>query len=257
MWYNNIMNFQVGGCVLKIIICDDKKEEQKKYTDWINNIAKKHDIAVKVKAYDSADVMLSDSLKEIIGTGIIFMDVNMPGTTGDLAALKLRELGYENEIIFLTVSKQHFINAFDAKALHYIVKNEAKLEEFERIFLLAVSAQQQKQSKFVMYSSAGKTISIPIDKILYYEAHRGIVKVYYDNGKIFEFPQRNITVIANDLEEHGFCRTHRAIIVSLSAVESITYNRVTLRNGAELPMSRNKYAELKKSLGSFVTQMGS
>lgn len=243
--------------MLKIILCDDSINEKIKYTDWINTVVKKHNIGVKITLYDSADLMLADSLKEIVGAGIIFMDVNMPGTTGDLAALKLRELGYENEIIFLTVSKQHFINAFDAKAFHYIVKDETVIEEFERILLLAVNAQKQKKSKFVVYSSAGKTMSIPVDKILYYESHRGIVNVYYDNDKVFTFPQRNITVIANDLEEYGFFRVHRAIIVSLLAVESVTYNKIVLRNGVSLPISRNKYSELKESLELFAIKMES
>jgi len=167
---------------------------------------------------------------------------------GDEASRLLREMGYTNDIVFLTVSKEHFRHAFDVQALHYVVKGETTEAEFEKIFLRALRAKQERAQKYVAYCGGGETRNIPLSSIRYYETHRGIVTVYYDKESSFSFPLESLQEIENDLEEHGFFRNYRSCLVALRYIESITYSGITLRDGKKLPLSRNKYAALKEVL---------
>jgi len=203
---------------------------------------------MELKIYDTADALLFDAQDANFFADLIYMDIHMPGTEGHKAASKLRELGYRNDIVFLTVSKTHFREAFDVRALHYVVKGETGAAEFEKIFMSSLLAQNEKKQKYVVYCGGGETRNIPLESIRYYETRRGIVTVFYDEDKSFEFPQESLQEIENDLEGYGFYRNYRSFLVAISAIESIAYNEITLRDGNKIPLSRHKYRELKELL---------
>lgn len=233
---------------MKVIICDDNLKEQERYLAMLKRLAEKHDIALEVTTYDSAVPLLFAVEDSKFDADLIFMDINMPNISGDEASERLRERGYMNDIVFLTVSKGHFLKAFDVDALHYVVKGETSDQEFERIFLKAVRSLSSKKQKYAAYYGGGETRNIPLNSIRYYEIYRGIVTVYYDKENSFQFPQMSLQELENELSEYGFFRIHKSYLVALSAIESLTYNEVSLRDGTKLPISRRKYSELRDIL---------
>jgi len=233
---------------MKVIICDDKPQERERYSGMLEKLSAKHEVQLELFTYDSATSLLFESQDSRFTADLIFMDINMPGLTGDEAAHRLRENGYVNDIVFLTVSKNHFREAFDVKALHYVVKGETTEADFEKIFIRAIQSQSEKKQKYVSYCGGGETRNIPLSSIRYYETRKGIVTVYYDKDNSFDFPQENMSEIENDLSEYGFFRNYRSFLVALAFIDSITYTEVTLRDGKKIPLSRHKYAELKETL---------
>ncbi|MDR2712442.1 MAG: LytTR family DNA-binding domain-containing protein [Clostridiales bacterium] len=233
---------------MKVIICDDNLIEQERYLVMLKDLAAKHDIVLELATYDSAVSLLFAVEDSKFDADLIFMDINMPNMSGDEASQRLRERGYLNDIVFLTVSKGHFLRAFDVDALHYVVKGETSDLEFERIFLKAVRSLNDKKQKYAAYYGGGETRNIPLNSIRYYEIYRGIVTVYYDKDNSFQFPQMSLQELENELSEYGFFRIHKSYLVALSAIESLTYSEVTLRDGTKLPISRRKYSELRDTL---------
>ncbi|MCL2212478.1 MAG: LytTR family transcriptional regulator DNA-binding domain-containing protein [Oscillospiraceae bacterium] len=104
--------------------------------------------------------------------------------------------------------------------------------------------------KVITHTSGGELRNFKLNSILYYETQNGKIIVYYDENKSFEFPQRNITILENDLGTYGFFRIHRSFVVALSAIVSLKYDKVVLRNGTKLPVSRAKYAALKQQFNA-------
>jgi len=237
-----------GEMCMKVIICDDNLKEQERYSAMLKNLATKHDVLLELSTYDSAVPLLFAADDPKFSADLIFMDINMPSMHGDEASKLLRERGYMSDIVFLTVSKGHFLKAFDVDALHYVVKGETSDQEFERIFLKALRSLNEKKQKYAAYYGGGETRNIALSSIRYYEIYRGIATVYYDKDNSFQFPQMSLQELENELSEYGFFRIHKSYLVALSAIESLTYNEVTLRNGTKLPLSRKKYSELKDIL---------
>lgn len=233
---------------MKAIICDDKTEESEYYAAKLQQIAEKSNISLELVIYNSATSLLFDAADSKFCADVIYMDIHMPNMTGDVAAKELRNMGYVNDIIFLTCSQKYFLTAFDVDALHYVVKRQTSAEDFERIFLKAVSSLQDRKQKYVAYYGGGETRNIPLNSILYYEIYRGIVTVHYDGNKEFEFPQDSLLTLENQLEQYGFFRSHKSFLVALAAIESVTYNEIQLYDGTKLPLGRKKYAELKNLL---------
>jgi len=235
---------------MKVIICDDKPQERERYSGMLEKLSAKHDVPVELFTYDSATSLLFESQDSRFTADLVFMDINMPGLAGDEAARRLRENGYVNDIVFLTVSQKHFQEAFDVQALHYVVKGVTTEAGFEKIFIRAIQSQSEKKQKYVSYCGGGETRNIPLSIIRYYEMRRGIVTVYYDKDNSFKFPQKSLLEIENDLSGYGFFRNYKSFLVALAAIDSIKYTEITLRDGKKIPLSRHKYAELKETLKS-------
>lgn len=231
---------------MKFVVCDDNAQQRATYSSALNELAKKHDVSMEIEMYENGNELLFEAQDPGFSADVIFLDIRMPGIQGDDVAQMLRERGYMNEIVFLTVSKQHFLKGFDVGALHYIVKGETTPETFENIFLRAVKSVEEKERQYVLFSGGGESRNIPVSSIKYFEVYKKIVTVHYDNTS-FEFFS-NLDKLERQLSNYGFYRIHRSYLVALHQIEKITAKEVGLRNGVTLPISRKSYADIKAKL---------
>ncbi|MBQ6623971.1 MAG: response regulator, partial [Mogibacterium sp.] len=88
--------------MIRILICDDESSAVMEYEDRIRNLGAKHGVELSIKSFSNAEQLFF--YMEDAGTivDLIYMDIKMPGMDGITAAAKLRESGYNGEIIFLT-----------------------------------------------------------------------------------------------------------------------------------------------------------
>jgi len=234
---------------MKIAICDDKFTEIKKYEEFFRKIAKEHKLLFDIIYYESGQQMLFDfesNLKQF--ADIIFLDIHMPGFSGIEAALELRQYAYSGEIIFLTASKNHMLDAFDVEALHYIIKNETPYHKVEEIFLRAVKKASEKKQKNILFTAGGEYRNIATNSIRYFDIYKKIVTVHYDDQQTFEFYCPSLEKVEKQLDGLGFIRIHRGYLVSLSRIILCSHDMVQLDNQEKLPIGRKYYPLLKEAL---------
>jgi len=235
-----------GGAELRAIICDDNEQVCKEYSKKLSELAKKHDINFELEACSSGRTLLFKFEEPNFSVDVIFLDIHMPEMTGEEVAIRLRELGYENEIIFLTVSEKHFFHAFNVDALHYIVKGKTSDEDFELVFLKSVKAIEEKNQEYVLFTAGGETRNILVRKIKYFEVFKKLITVYYDDTS-FRF-YSSLDKLEKQLEPFGFFRVHKSYLISLNYIEKITSKEVILRDETVLPVGRKNYTLLKSRM---------
>lgn len=234
---------------MRIVICDDNPDELKRYEYLLKELAEKHAVTLDITQYDRGEPLLFASQSPTFAADIIFLDINMPGILGVDVAKKLREYGYKNEIIFITVSKNHMLNAFDVGALHYVVKGETDSKQFEEIFLRAVKAAEEKDRQYVLFSGGGESRNIPVNSVKYFEVYNKEITVYYDKETSFEFIS-TLDKLEKQLFEYGFFRIKKNYLVNLTQIETVTAKDVTLRDGTNLTIGRKYYKPLKAALAN-------
>ena len=89
---------------MRVILCDDNALEREYFAELTKKIAAKNDTFIDLEIYENAKQLLFDVEDELNTVDIFLLDINMPEINGIEAAAKIREKGYEGEIIFLTVS---------------------------------------------------------------------------------------------------------------------------------------------------------
>jgi len=229
---------------MRIIICDDEQTSIIQYKENVKKLAAKHKINITIEEFVSGEQLIFELSENPNCVDLIYMDINFQEKMdGILATKKLRELGYKNEIIFLTIDKSRVFDSFDVEPLNYIVKNITDIKKFEKIFLTAAGRISEKQKEFIALSCAGDNRNIAIDSIHHFEVVRRIIEVHYDE-EVFEF-YSTIGKLENLLFDKGFIRVHRAYLVSVSHIASVKSGELTLNNGDVLPIGRTYMKNVK------------
>ena len=109
---------------MRIVICDDNPIERNNLLEVATHISKSEGYDAEFEVFENAKQMLFELEDKLELIDVMLLDINMPGIDGMEAASKLRSRGYIGEIVFITVSKEHMLMAFDVRAFNYIVKGE-------------------------------------------------------------------------------------------------------------------------------------
>lgn len=229
---------------MKIFLCDDNEQVLKHYGAKLESLAKKHNQVLELKGFKGGEELLFHFEDEWKSVDAVFLDINMPDINGIAVAEKIREYDYSGEIIFLTVSKEHFLPAFDVRAFNYIVKNETTEERFETIFLKVIECVKEKEKEYVLLSGGGEHRKVEISSIHYFEIQRRIITVHY-RDKEFEFFS-TMDKLENQFYSRGFLRVHRAFLVSVNAIEQANYETLQMRNGDVVPVGRTYQRQVQE-----------
>ena len=232
---------------VRIAVCDDEKMSRDTNIRLCRKMCAKHDIDIEIKGYETGSDLMFDLEEPAFQNSLdlLLLDITMPGMNGIDVAKEARELGYKGVIIFITVSNEHFKDAFDVGAFHYINKEES-VKRFEEILLKAIAYTKDAGRKEILLSSWGELKKLEIDSIEYFEVINRVITVYYGDKK-FDF-QGSLKKLEDRLLDCGFHRIHRNYLVSLSYVNSISFKSVIMSNGKTLPVGRKYYSGLKGAI---------
>ena len=113
-----------GDQSMRIALCDDNEQDLNYYSDLIYTLAKEKNIAIEVVRFKTGEQALFHISNNEKPIDILLLDIHMPGINGIETGLKLRQapFHFHGEIVFVTVSSDYAIDAFDVQAFHYIVK---------------------------------------------------------------------------------------------------------------------------------------
>ncbi len=200
---------------------------------------------------------------------LMFLDIEMPGINGfDV----VNSLGHSPAVIFVTAYDQYAIQAFEAQALDYMLKPvtpdrvRRALSRATHILGSDVHSQApaiQQLLSMMQRARAGSISRIAVQK----GAHivlinvRDIVYINVEDRLVFVYTESDRYLIDKTVSElnemyggEGFFQIHRGTIINLDYLVEIipwfsgTYH-LKLKNGKELPLSRDRAPRLKEILG--------
>lgn len=198
---------------------------------------------------------------------ICFLDIRMPGLSGVEAA---RRIGNRAHLVFVTAHDQYAVQAFEQRALDYLVKpleparladtvtrlqerlqaeqpatgTQALLEQLARHLDSATATESLRWIR----ASVGKTLRlIPVDEIdfLRSEQKYTLIACRGDSSSPDEALVRTpLKALVARLDSTQFVQVHRAVVVNLRAISHVTRGpnetaTIHLKDRAEaLPVSR-------------------
>jgi two-component system response regulator AlgR len=191
------------------------------------------------------------------------MDINMPAMDGLEAAHHLACLDNPPAVIFTTAYGEHALEAFNARAIDYLLKpvRKERLNQAlgnacrpNRAQLAQVHGNNVKQFRSHICAKLGDSFKlVPIHQILYFQADQKYVTVHYRQGEVVI--EESLKSLETELEPL-FVRIHRNALVALSAVDSLyktpagRFEIVLEKNAVRLEVSRRHLASLRNMLKS-------
>ncbi|MEG1142819.1 MAG: response regulator, partial [Clostridia bacterium] len=95
--------------MIKIVICEDEKEQQELLKLYISKIFDGLSIEYELKIFNSGEELLKGYSK---ATDIILLDIQMGKINGMNTARKIRELDKKVEIIFITSLIEYVLEGY-------------------------------------------------------------------------------------------------------------------------------------------------
>ena len=200
---------------------------------------------------------------------MVFLDIQMPEMDG-FAVIEAVGAQDMPVVVFVTAYDQYAVNAFKVHALDYILKpfdwerfadallrakSQIRRESDLSDKLDALLRQMRKKHDFVerlIIKTNGRVIFLRTEEIDWIEAEGNYVRLHV--GKDSYLQRDTIGGMEAKLDPTQFPRIHRSAIVNIDRVQELRPwfqgdYCVILRNGKELPLSRNYWDKLRQILG--------
>ncbi|MEX2126576.1 MAG: LytTR family DNA-binding domain-containing protein [Woeseia sp.] len=160
---------------------------------------------------------------------VILLDISMPGLNGIETAHHLNALEKPPCVIFTTAYDRYAIEAFDAKAVGYVLK-PIRRERLERALQQAARLSRgalgeigkgfgvTEQRKHVCARVRGELKLIPISDIAYFHADQKYVTVHHRNGQ--DLIDESLKTLEDEFADR-FVRIHRKALVAADKIETL------------------------------------
>jgi len=240
--------------MVTIFLCDDNNQAVEQYSTLIKRIAEKNHININLSVFYSGESLIFHMSDSPDLPDIIYLDVLMGSLNGVDTAKRLRELGCNAEIVFLTSSEDYVFDSFDAFPVHYLLKDETTEEKFAQVFLRAVQLIDGDAAKKLVCQSGGAKSIIPIKEIAYFDIWKGVVTVHYGQGKTFKY-WMTMEELEEQLRGKDFIRTHRSYIVNLQYISKFARRAVMLKTGESIPVGITYEEKVKSDFLDYMTHV--
>lgn len=249
---------------MRILVVDDEKPARDRLRQLLEDFPA-HEVVGEAATGEQAISMATDLRPEVV-----LLDIRMPGVNGIETARHLTAMESPPAVVFTTAYDEYAIDAFDARAIGYVLKPvrrerlQSALEHAARLSgqalnELAVDSRIEDRRRHVCTRTQGGLQLIPVRDVSFFSADQKYVCVHHVNGKCL------IDDSLNSLEQEfadNFVRIHRGALVAVDKIGKLEKladgkSRVVLRasphhddDGAnnELVISRRHLADVRRRL---------
>jgi DNA-binding LytR/AlgR family response regulator len=194
------------------------------------------------------------------GFDAIFLDIQMPGLDGLDLARVLAKFAHPPRVVFVTAHDGFAVDAFDLKAVDYVLKPVRASRIAEAVRRVAEVRDRQViepppavggRDENVPVEVAGVTRFVKLGDIRYAEAQGDYARLHTVDGgsHLVRVP---LSVLEERWAAAGFLRIHRSYLVAVPHIEELTFQgsqtAVLLGGGRRLAVSRRHARELRDLL---------
>ena len=239
--------------MLRVAICDDNREDIDRIRRLAVGFSDTHpQTPVDVRAYRLA----YDLLEEVGKTGgfdIYLLDVVMPHMTGVDLARRIRARKERAEILFLTVSREYAVEAFDVKAARYLIK-PVRQADFDRALLECLGRLSPQGAPALMLKLKDGLQRVPLRELVCIESFNHNQVCTLSDGSVLETAATLSELMAQLGSCPAFVRPHRAYIVNMDYIRKLSGHELLLTNGRRIPVPQNGYGRLKETYLAYMTR---
>ncbi len=245
---------------MKILIVDDEALARDRMSQLIVD-SDEHDVVGEAGNGEQALEIARKSAPDVV-----LLDIRMPGMNGIETARHFNSFESPPAIIFTTAYDEYAIEAFDARAVGYVLKPvrrerlDRALEQAARLSNITLSEVAKRSGisdlrKHLCAYTQGEIKLIPVRDVFCFHADQKYVRVQHRNGEDL------IDDSLNHLEQEfadEFVRIHRNALVAVRQIDTLKKTSggrslVTIRGGSQdedsgLIISRRRVADVRRRI---------
>jgi len=253
---------------LKALVIDDEELARKNLSMLLGDYCPEIDVIG-----DSANIKDAKLKIESLKPDVIFLDIRMPRAAEGFDLLESIE-NRDFFVIFVTAFKDYALKAFNANAIHYVLK-PVDIDDLKNAVSKVIESKKQftaDPENYNTYFDAIKNLStnfenkgygnkiaishtkgiklIETKDIVYLEASGNCTMLYFSDGKRY-LDTRTLKIYESILNPKEFYRIHKSYIISIAELKEYINEDghfAVLKNGKLLPVARNRVSTFVKTL---------
>ena len=227
---------------MRIAVIDDQPADRDYIAALVSRWAKDRDAAVTAVPFPTSEAFLF-AYSEDKNFDILLLDIEMGAINGVELAKTVRAENDAVQMVFITGFPDFIAEGYEVSALHYLMKPVDRDKLFS--VLDRAAANLGKAERRLRVTFERRTDYVPFSKILYLEAQKQYVRIVTE-GEEYRM-KASLAETAAQLDEFFFS-CQRSFIVNLRYVARILPDRVVLKNGAEVPISRGMAEKIGREI---------
>lgn len=227
---------------MRIAICDDERNEISGIEDAIAGIQSNYQIDIYQSGSELLEAARNGAVYELV-----FLDIYLKSESGMDIARKLKEISPDTEIVFVTVSTEHAVEAFSIQALHYLVKpirTENVVEAFIRL-----GNKRERRNTLTLCIERNVTVLFQ-DEIISVEGMRHRTLISSENDTVFSVCKSYGKISA--LLDESFLHIKKGVSVNMRYIAMMTAQKCIMKDGREYLLRRDLARELRDRYFAFV-----
>lgn len=229
---------------MNIALCDDIPDILDNLKTYLEDYSKDNNIKLNIDCFDCGEAFLHCEKHY----DIVFMDIYL-GKISGMETIRNYRNSRSSQIVFITTSLDHAIEAFGLNATHYLVKpltQKAVSEAMDR----CLTRLELKSNKFIEVKTIGGMRPIPLENIIYIEVFNKVSVIHNKVNDIQTYT--SLDALFKLLGDGCFMRAQRSYIVNMKFIDTFFFDRIVLEGGTEIILSRNNRGKLKKQYQQYL-----
>ncbi|OUQ83162.1 LytTR family DNA-binding domain-containing protein [Flavonifractor sp. An10] len=238
--------------MLRISVCDDEPEQLERMARLAEAyLAARPELTGTVARFDSGRALLA-AAEAGDGFELCLLDVIMPPPDGIETGLRLRELGEDGEIIYLTASDGYAVDSYDVRAFFYLLKPVEQKRLF-RVLDQAVDKLRKRREEAVVVPTRGGARRVPLERIRYVERVGRVMRYCCTDGVVDSLTLRGSFREKAEplLADPRFHLCGASFVLNLQHVAGVEGRTALLDDGSRIFLPRAAAAAFKEAWGRF------
>lgn len=222
---------------MRIAIVDDNKIDLEEISRVVDSAARSEGFDYKISAFSDSIKFLEEHKGEY---DVLFLDIEMPHYNGMDVAKRIRQIGSDCNIIFITNMPQFAIQGYEVDAIGYIIK-PARLFAVKDVLKKADRAIIRKRNSVKIVLNIKQDVIVLNSPSIYYIEAQGHDLIFHTDKGTYTC-RKTLGELEEQLKGMPFVKCNRCYLVNLKHVQSISDSDVIV-DGARLRISRNRKKE--------------
>lgn len=240
---------------MRIAICDDTRSDLHWITLCLEKYRLKHPaLILHVSLFSHPDHFLGAYAQDP-HYDLILLDMVMPFMSGLDVARTIRKSDESVKIVFMTISPDYAIEAYDVNAHHYLIK---PVQE-NRLFKILDDINtwiKHTQNAHLIIRERESMIKLNITKIAYIEVMKHRLFYHLTDSSILTSYCSLKEVCSVLLKEPHFIKVHKSYLVNYFEVDSLSSQSFIMNDKTIIPISRTHYKPIRQHYLRFLIQHG-
>jgi DNA-binding LytR/AlgR family response regulator len=207
--------------------------------------------AGEILSYDTGEALLAAFASNAFDA--VFMDIQLPGSSGFDVAKKIRESDPDFLLFFITITASHALESYALRATSYVIK-PITAESIDNALYTCRDMLASRGRVIDIPFGRDASLSLPVANIQYVEVYNNYSR-FHLHGKVHE-ARMSLDDVERLLGGVPFLRCHRSYLINMNHVEKINDRDFLMKNGDTVPMRTNGRNEVKSAIAGFLVGRG-